>query len=126
MLSDIRKLKGLSQAQLSNLSGVSLRMIQKYEQGDKDIDKAQGLTLHCLSQALNCKMEDLILKDVVNCRGTRIDFEVAVGCMDDEIREDLHSKLAPCSDQVFFTVYEKAHEEKFSETWELSKSNPVW
>ena len=50
----------LSQSQLAKASGVSLRMIQKYEQGDRDIKKAQAETVYQLAKALNCKMEELI------------------------------------------------------------------
>ena len=46
--------------------------------------------------------------------------------MDDEICEELHNLLAPCSDQEFFSAYEKAHEKKYGEEWELSKENPCW
>jgi hypothetical protein len=63
---------------------------------------------------------------VINLSGTDIDFEAAAQFMDDEIREDLHDKLAPCTDQTFFTDYEKAHWQKFDEMWEMSKSNPTW
>ena len=70
--------------------------------------------------------EILTMKEVTNLSGTRIDFETSVQFMDDEIREELHNELAPCSDQEFFTAYEKAHEEKFGEEWELSKINPVY
>lgn len=35
--------------------------------------------------------------------------------MDDDIREELHAKLAPCTEQVFFDEYVKAHREKFNE-----------
>ncbi len=63
---------------------------------------------------------------VKNKSGVVMDFESAVRLMDDEIREKLHFDLAPCTDQEFFTAYEKAHEEKFGAEWELSKENPVW
>lgn len=59
-LKTIREDKGLSQSQLSELSGVNNRMIQHYEQGVKDINKAQGLTLQALAIALDCKIEDLL------------------------------------------------------------------
>ena len=72
------------------------------------------------------KKEIKTMREVMNCKGKQIDFDVAVEFMDDEIREDLHSKLAPCSDQVFFTAYEKAHENRFDVVWELSKTNPVY
>ena len=59
-LKRIRTNKGLTQAQLSELSGVSLRMIQHYEQGEKDINKAQAMTLYQLSQVLECTIEELL------------------------------------------------------------------
>lgn len=64
--------------------------------------------------------------EVINKNGTEIDYEASINLMDDEIREALHSEIAPCTEQEFFTAYEKAHKEKFNEEWELSKSNPVW
>lgn len=63
---------------------------------------------------------------VVNKNGTEIDFDYAVRMMDDEIREELHFELAPCTDQEFFTAYEEAHEKKYGEEWELSKENPTY
>nr|DAM50520.1 MAG TPA: hypothetical protein [Caudoviricetes sp.] len=46
--------------------------------------------------------------------------------MDEEIRENLNYKMAPCTDQEFFDAYTKAHEEKFGEVWELAKKNPCY
>ena len=59
-LKRIREAKNLTQSKLSEESGVNLPMIQKYEAGIKDINKAQGMTLHKLTQALDCKIEDLL------------------------------------------------------------------
>ena len=59
-LKEKRMQRKLSQSQLAKTSGVSLRMIQKYEQGDRDIKKAQAETVYKLAKALNCKMEELI------------------------------------------------------------------
>lgn len=59
-LKDRRVKTGMSQAKLAEVSGVSVRMIQYYEQGVKDINKASGETLYKLSRALGCKMEDLL------------------------------------------------------------------
>ncbi len=42
------------------VSGVSLRMIQQYEQGAKDINKATGTNLLALARTLGCRMEDLM------------------------------------------------------------------
>ena len=59
-LQKIRKLSGLSQSKLSELANVNLSMIQFYEQGVKDINKAEALTVYKLAQALNCRMEELL------------------------------------------------------------------
>ena len=59
-LKKIRKENNLSQSQLAELSGVSLRMIQKYETGDRDINNASAVTVYKLAQALNVKVEDLL------------------------------------------------------------------
>lgn len=45
------------------------------------------------------------------------DFELAATYMDDEIREQLHTQLAPCDDQSFFSAYEKKHWEKYGESF---------
>lgn len=63
---------------------------------------------------------------VENMNGTKINYEAAVTFMDDEIREELHMELAPCSEQEFFSAYEKAHIEKYGEEWELSEENPCY
>ncbi|MDE7438967.1 MAG: helix-turn-helix domain-containing protein [Clostridia bacterium] len=59
-LKRIRTTKGYSQKQLAELSGVSLRSIQMYEQRNKDINKAQSDSLFRLAKALGCTMEDLL------------------------------------------------------------------
>ena len=56
----IRTAKGYSQKQLAELSGVSLRSIQMYEQRRKDINKAQSDSLFHLAKVLGCTMEDLL------------------------------------------------------------------
>lgn len=66
------------------------------------------------------------MKYVTNRNDYTLDFDAAVAYMDDEICEQLHDEIAPCTEQEFFTAYETAHEEKFGEEWELSKANPCW
>ena len=56
----LRKSMGYSQKTLAEKSGVTLRMIQQYEQRAKDINKAAGINLAALSQTLGCKVEDLL------------------------------------------------------------------
>lgn len=45
--------------------------------------------------------------------GNNVNFDAAVEYMDDEIREQLHNQLTPCTDQEFFDAYAKAHAKKF-------------
>lgn len=60
MLREIRKARGFTQQQLSEASGVNLRMIQLYEQKQNDIRKAQVTVVVNLARALGCSVEDLI------------------------------------------------------------------
>ena len=56
----IRKARGFTQQQLSDASGVTLRMIQLYEQRQNDINKAQVNVVVSLAHALGCDVEDLL------------------------------------------------------------------
>lgn len=58
-LQTVRKNSGMSQRELSERSGVSLRSIQQYEQRAKDINKAAVDSLMALARALGCRVEDL-------------------------------------------------------------------
>lgn len=59
-LKEHRIAAGLSQSQLAEKAGTSLRMLQYYEQGYKNLDNARIdiLIRYCI--ALNCKLSDLI------------------------------------------------------------------
>ena len=59
-LQERRKAKGISQAQLAEASGVGLPIIQKYERGAKDINRAAAISVKALADALGCRMEDLL------------------------------------------------------------------
>ena len=59
-LKDTRIAKGLTQIQLAEESGVNLRMIQHYEQGVKDINKAEAMTVYKLAEALDCNVWELL------------------------------------------------------------------
>ncbi len=59
-LARIRKERGLSQNELIKLSGVCKSAVLKYEIGERDINKASGITLLKLATALSCKIEDLL------------------------------------------------------------------
>lgn len=59
-LQEIRKSRGFTQQQLSDASGVKVRMIQLYEQRQNDISKARFEVVLSLAKALGCEIEDLI------------------------------------------------------------------
>ena len=59
-LKRIRKANDLLQSDLAEKSGVNLSMIQKYENGEKDINKAQAITLYKIAKVLNITIEDLL------------------------------------------------------------------
>ena len=59
-LKKIRKAKGITQKELAELSGASLRMIQLYEQKQQDISKAETQTLLNISKVLGCSVNALL------------------------------------------------------------------
>lgn len=56
----LRVKKGLSQVDLANASKVKLRIIQTYENGQRNIDSAKLETLCNLSETLDCKIIDIL------------------------------------------------------------------
>ena len=56
----VRKDCGLTQEELSGLSGVSINTIRAYERKSKDINKAQAEIVVRLSGALKCEMMDIL------------------------------------------------------------------
>ena len=59
-LQKIRKSRGITQQELADLSGVSLRMIQLYEQRRNDINQASGRSISALSRALCCNFYEIM------------------------------------------------------------------
>jgi len=59
-LRNLRNIVGITQEKLAKESGVSLRSVQMYEQRNKDINKAQAITLVKMSRVLFCEIEDLL------------------------------------------------------------------
>lgn len=60
MLKKLREKAGLSQSELAKKSGVSVRIIQHYEQGFRDIKKANVMTVIALADALGCDIKKLV------------------------------------------------------------------
>lgn len=69
-LQTIRKTARLTQQELSQKAGVSLRSIQLYEQREKDINKAQARTVDKLARTLGCRVEDLLEPEMLSELGT--------------------------------------------------------
>ena len=59
-LQRIRKTAGITQKRLAEASGVTLRMIQLYEQRRQDINRAQAASIVRMSHVLGCDTEDLL------------------------------------------------------------------
>ena len=55
-----RELCSLTQEELAERSGISLRSIQMYEQRRKDLGKAAVSTVLALARTLGCRIEDLL------------------------------------------------------------------
>ena len=59
-IQNLRKAKGLTQKELAEKVGLSLRTLQHYEQGSKDLNMAAAITVHAIAVALEVKMEELL------------------------------------------------------------------
>lgn len=59
-LARIRRNRGIAQRELADRSGVSLRMIQLYEQRQNDLSKASVSIVLALARVLGCEPEDLL------------------------------------------------------------------
>lgn len=56
---------------------------------------------------------------MVLLNGKEFDFNTVVNLMDDELREEIHRDLAPCTEQEFLDEYCKRHFEKFYEVFDV-------
>lgn len=59
------------------------------------------------------------MNKIVNLNGQEISYAAAEALMDDDIREELHRELAPCSEEEFLEAYCKAHKEKYGEEFRV-------
>lgn len=48
-----------------------------------------------------------------------VDFDSCVSLMDDDIREQVHADLAPCTEQEFLDAYCERHAEKYGEQFQV-------
>ncbi len=47
-------------------------------------------------------------------------WDITVSYMDDEIREELHTELAPCTKELFLEKYKEKHLEKYDEEFAIN------
>lgn len=59
-LKERRIKRGLTQSELAQKTGLSIRLIQKYEQNAQDLNRVYAISLYKLAKALDCKYEDLL------------------------------------------------------------------
>ena len=59
----LRVKRGLTQRELADRSGVPIRTLQKYENGETNIDTAKLDTLCRLSGTLDCKIDNVLESD---------------------------------------------------------------
>ena len=59
-LKRMRTKTGITQATLSKITGVKLRSLQNYEQGQDNINQAAAITVLRLARALGCSVEDIL------------------------------------------------------------------
>lgn len=59
-LKTIREARGVSQAKLASASGVSIKAIQAYEQGFRDIRKAEAWKVINLAAALEAEVNEIV------------------------------------------------------------------
>ena len=59
-LRQLRKQKGYTREELSNITGINVRTIESYEQGLRQINKAEALQVHRLAKALGVEYVDLL------------------------------------------------------------------
>ncbi len=125
-LQKCRRDRMMSQSQLAKAAGISLRTLQAFEQGQRDINKAEAETVMRLADVLEYHP-----KEIMN--GYEDDYEItppgwemtaeeiidqglydqAVAFMDEEIRERLHNKLSPCTELEFLEAYMAEHRKKY-------------
>lgn len=59
-LQRLRKAADLSQSQMAEAAGINPRVYQYYEQGVKDVSRAQLSTLLKICNTLGCRLSDIV------------------------------------------------------------------
>lgn len=59
-IKELRIKKGLTQSELAEQIGISVRLIQKYEQNAQNLNQVYAITIYKLAKVLDCSYEDLL------------------------------------------------------------------
>lgn len=59
-LKQARMAKGLTQKELAEATGMSLRTLQHLERGARDLNQAAALTVYAIAKALDVEMTELL------------------------------------------------------------------
>lgn len=101
----IRTEKELTQNQLSRITGVSIKNIQKYESGEVDVNNVSAITLLKIATALGCEIKDLLDDD----RKTTA-IQPIMQHYEDEIIELVETELDENCHSDFPDDYESSYE----------------
>lgn len=55
--------------------------------------------------------------ELVTVHGEDVLMRTAVNYMDDELREEIHAEMAPCTAQAFCDEYARRHMAKYGQEW---------
>lgn len=55
----------------------------------------------------------------IELNGSTADFNTCVALMDDDLREEIHADIAPCTKQQFINEYCKRHFAKYGADFEI-------
>ncbi len=61
-----------------------------------------------------------MINETVVINGDTFDMSIVAHYMDDDIKEELHSDMAPCADQEFVDAYVIKHLEKYGEEYAIN------
>ena len=81
-------------------------------------DSRDWMTEAELNEMLEAEADEIAV--VEDEDGNEIRYAAAVELMDDDLREEIHAELAPCSNQEFFDEYCRRHAEKFGEDFKVN------
>ena len=111
------------------MPGQRARNAAGYERKAQAVARDTSLTWDQQREKLAALREEFAawqLGYVRNGSGAWVYGPAAGALMDDDIREQVHAELAPCTPQAFFDRYCKRHKERYGEPWELAKPNPCY